>query len=241
MPVAKSYQTLTQICEPYKKNNRMYVRVRQASGAEKEVRWYSELEYEKMYPDDPVEKTTRIRSVKDVLGFEKGYITIFKGDIAPVEEWFQLEPRCRYHTLWGWYTISTEEVPDLPAGVFAVCLPWDAISLADGTLKPPAAITEVVEELINEPSSSHWQGSVGERIDRILTVIKIVPIEGYFGSSNFYLFTDADENEYCWTTAAKQLELSSTYEIRGTVKDLSRYKGKEQTILTRCKILDKLN
>ena len=236
VPVAKSYIALEQTCEPYKKNSRWYVRVRQTSGAEKEVRWYSEAEYEKMYPDEAkTETVTRVRSIKDVLGFEKGYITIFRGDCTPLQEWFE-QSCARYSVLWGWYIISTDEIPPLPAGISAVELSWDAVSLADGALKPPTAITEVVNELINDPSPSRWQGSIGERIDRSLTVVKIVPIEGYYGSSNFYLFQDTDKNEYCWTTAARQLELGSTYEIRGSIKEHQKYKGKQQTVLTRCKV-----
>lgn len=236
MPVAKTFQTLKQLTEPYEKNHRKYVKVLTKSGTEREVRWYSQTEYEAMYPDEeaPIE---RIRSVKDVLGFTDGFITIFKGDIEPVEFWFEEQEACRYHVLWGWYVISTEEAPTPPAGVTAVRLSWESVSQSDGTLKPPAAITEAVEGLINDPSPSRWQGSVGERIDRTLTVIKIFPIDGYFGSSNFYLFQDADENKYCWTTAAKQLELGTTYEVRGTVKEHQKYKSEQQTVLTRCTIL----
>ena len=236
MPVAKSYQELEITCDPYEKNKRLYVKVRKGpGGAEREVRWYSDAEYARMYPEEKVE-VKRLRSVKDVLGFELGYITIFKGDVEAVEEWLRAQPTTRYHCAWGWYIISTDEVPQLPNEISAVRLPWESVSQPNGELKSLFAITEVVEELINEPSPSRWQGSIGERIDRTLTVIKIVPIDGYYGSSNFYLFTDADENEYCWTTAAKQLELGSTYEVRGTVKEHQKYKGKQQTILTRCKV-----
>lgn len=223
MSVAPSFQKLELAGEPFAEGDKEYVYVRYPDGHTRKVRWYEEA-------------PKRIRSVKDVLGFEKGYITIFKGDIAPVEDWFKETAECRYHVLWGWYVISTDELPQIPAGVSAVRLSWESVSQPNGELKPPSAVSEVVEGLINDPSPSRWQGSIGERIDRTLTVIKIVPIESYFGSSNFYLFTDADENEYCWTTAAKQLDLGSTYEVRGTIKEHQKYKGKEQTVLTRCKV-----
>lgn len=221
--VAPSFQKLELAGEPFAEGDKEYVYVRYPDGHTRKVRWYEEA-------------PKRIRSVKDVLGFEKGYITIFKGDIAPVEDWFKETAECRFHAAWGWYVVSTDELPQIPAGITAVRLPWESVSQSNGELKPLSAITEVVEGLINDPSPSRWQGSVGERIDRTLTVIKIVPIDGYFGSSNFYLFTDADENKYCWNTAAKQLELGSTYEVRGTVKEHQKYKGEQQTILTRCKV-----
>lgn len=223
MSVAPSFQKLELAGEPFAEGDKEYVYVRYPDGHTRKVRWYEEA-------------PKRIRSVKDVLGFEKGYITIFKGDIKPVEEWFMETAECRYHVLWGWYCVSTDELPQIPAGVTAVRLPWESVSQPNGELKPLSAIAEVVEGLINDPSPSRWQGSVGERIDRTLTVVKIVPIDGYYGSSNFYLFTDADENKYCWNTAAKQLELGSTYEVRGTVKEHQKYKGEQQTVLTRCKV-----
>jgi hypothetical protein len=43
--------------------------------------------------------------------------------------------------------------------------------------------------------------------------------------STFYLFSDEEENEYTWTTAARKLELGEAYEVIGTIKALSKYKG----------------
>lgn len=88
MAVAKSYQALTQIGEPYELNGKMYVKVQAKSGA-KQVRWYTDREYAKMYPEDKSvltsfgedkKKSPYWRSQKDVLGFEEGFIWIFKGD-----------------------------------------------------------------------------------------------------------------------------------------------------------------
>ena len=239
MPVAKSYVALEQTCEPYKKNSRWYVRVRQASGAEKEVRWYSDAEYEKMYPDEANPETVkRIRSVKDVLGFSKGYITIFKGDTYPLLDWFQAEPKCRYHNFWGWYVVSEDELPQtIPAGITPVQLKWEDVAIVDeDCLKSETLVRQAVDATIYEPSASQPQGEVGERLDRTLTVKKVTQLENYFGTSTFYLFEDESGNEYCWTTSARQLDLGETYEVRGTVKAHQVYKGKKQTVLTRCKV-----
>ena len=88
MPVAKSYKDLPRLCEPFEANGKMYVKVQTKSGSEKLIRWYTEQEYKRMYPDKVVKKK-RIRSVKDVLGFEKGYITIFKGNTYEDLEYFR--------------------------------------------------------------------------------------------------------------------------------------------------------
>jgi hypothetical protein len=50
MPVAKSFQKYTLIGEPYKKNGRQYIVIRYADGHDREVRWYTDAEYAKLYP-----------------------------------------------------------------------------------------------------------------------------------------------------------------------------------------------
>lgn len=235
--VAKSYQGLATFGEPFEENKKMYIVVITPKGAHKKVRWYTDVEYAKMYPD-AAPAVKRIRPVKDVLGFSKGYITIFKGDTYPLLDWFKQEPKCRYHNFWGWYIISEDELPQIPAGITPVQLRWEDVSIAgEDCLKSETLVRQAVEAVIYEPSPSRFQGEVGERIDRILTVVKVTELkEGYYGPSTFYLFRDEAGNEYCWTTAAKKLELGETYNVRGTIKSLQKYKGKEQTVLNRCKI-----
>ena len=237
MAVAKSYQDLPICGEPYEKNKRKYVIVECKNGHRKEVRWYTDAEYAKMYPEEKVEPQ-RLRSVKDVLGFSKGYITIFKGDTYPLLEWFQAEPKCRYHSFWGWYVVSEDELPQFPAGITPVQLKWEDVAVAnEDCLKSEALVRKAVDALIYESSPSEFQGEVGDRIDRTLTVVKITPLEdGYYGPSTFFLFRDEYENEYCWTTGSKSLDLGATYEVRGSIKALQTYKGKKQTVLTRCRV-----
>ena len=179
----------------------------------------------------------KIRPLKEVLGFAKNYITIFKGDTYSLLEWFQ-ESTARYSKLWGWYFISEEELPEIPAGVIPIQLKWEDVAFADeDQLRPESQIKEHIDSLMYDPSPSKWQGKVGDRIDRTLTVTKITPLaDGYYGPSTFFLFKDEYDNEYCWTTGSKSLELNATYEVRGTIKALQKYKGKEQTVLTRCRV-----
>lgn len=225
MAVAPSFQSLERLSEPFEENGKEYILVKTKSGTTRKVRWYEE----------PMKK---IRPLKEVLGFNKGYITIFKGDTYSLLEWFQEEPKCRYHKFFGWYVISEEELPKIPAGVTPIQLKWEDVAFADeDQLRPESQIKEHIDSLMYDPSPSKWQGEVGERIDRLLTVTKITELpDGYYGPSTFFLFSDETGNEYCWTTAAKKLELGETYEIRGTIKSLQKYKGKEQTVLTRCRV-----
>ena len=233
MPVAKSFQSMEIIDEPYEKNKKWYVRVRSPQGSLREVRWYSEAEYLKIYPKEKVEER-RIRPMKDVLGFKNGYITIFKGDIEAVEDWFKAEKVCKFHTIWGWYISSEDEVPSLPAEISAVRLDWESVSNSDGSFKPTAMITKVIESLIYEPSSSKHFGLIGERLELIVKVTRVIPLEDRFGKKTFHLFVTPEGNVASWTTATRTLEVNKEYKLRATVSAHEIYKGEPQTRLTRC-------
>ena len=224
MSVAPSFQNLERLSEPFEENGKEYILVKTKSGTTRKVRWYEE----------PMKK---IRPLKEVLGFTKGYITIFKGDTYSLLEWFQEEPKCRYHKFFGWYVISEEELPEIPAGLTPIQLKWEDVAFADeDQLRPESQIKEHIDSLVYDPSPSRWQGKVGDRLEKALTVTKVIPIEGYYGNSTMHIFSDPEENVYVWTTAARKLELGETYEVVGSIKALQKYRGKEQTVLTRCRI-----
>ena len=121
MPVAKSYQQLNMCGDPYEKNGRQYVIVECKNGHRKEVRWYTQAEYEKMYPES-TEPLKKIRPRKEVLGFSEGYIWLVKGNTSDFKEWL-LENGATYRTFWGWAFPSTAEMPSMmPAGLSLVQL-----------------------------------------------------------------------------------------------------------------------
>ena len=225
MATAPSFADLERLSEPFEENGKEYILVKTKSGTTRKVRWYEE----------PMKK---IRPVKEVLGFTKGYITIFKGDTYSLLDWFRAEGACRYHSYWGWYVPSELEMPVVPAGLEAIQLKWEDVAFADeDQLRPESQIKEHIDSLMYDPSPSKWQGEVGDRITRYLTVTKVTELpDGYYGPSTFYLFEDEDGNEYTWTTAARKLELGESYEVVGTIKALQKYKGKEQSVLTRCRV-----
>ena len=51
MPVAKSYQELEIVGDVFVSSGRQYVNVKLKSGKTKTVRWYTDSEYRKMYPE----------------------------------------------------------------------------------------------------------------------------------------------------------------------------------------------
>jgi hypothetical protein len=236
MAVAKSFQSLIQQGEPYSKNGKKYVKLlNEKTGIVREARWYTDEEYAKLYPED--KKTAAVPfsgSQKRALGFEKGYITIFKGDTYSNLDWFQ-QSIARYARLWGWYIVSTDEVPaDLPEGITPVQLNWESVGLDNGTLKPETQVKEAVEAVIYEPTVSEFVGEVGERLDLTLTITAVRQIDGNYGVSTAHVMEDEDGNMFSWITASKSWAVGTVKKIRGTVKEHKIWRNSKITYLTRC-------
>ena len=158
MSVAPSFTNLERLSEPFEENGKEYILVKTKSGTTRKVRWYEE----------PMKK---IRPLKEVLGFTKGYITIFKGNTYSLLEWFQ-KSTARYHKFFGWYFVSDEELPEIPAGITPIQLKWEDVAFADeDQLRPESQIKEHIDSLMYDPSPSKWQGNIGERLEKVLTVI----------------------------------------------------------------------
>lgn len=236
--VAKSYQKY-QTGEPYRgAGGRMYVDLLNADGTKyRTVRWYTEAEYQRMYPDEKIDrsKDPYFKTQKEVLGFNKGYITIFKGNTYEDREYFKLS-KARYARHWGWYFVSTEDLPDdIPDDVIPVRLPWGLVGNEDGKLKPEDQVVAAVESLIYDPDPSEYVGDVGDKLDLYLTVDKVIPLESVYGVSRLHNMHDDCGNVFVWITAARSLEVGKEYHLKGTVKEHKQYKNCKQTILTRCR------
>ena len=238
--VAKSYQDLEQICEPYTVNGRMYVKVRTKSGTEKQVRAYSEKEFMRLWGDTApqVQSSTTTKPLKEVLGFTKGYITIFAGDTYAALEWFRMSV-ARFHKLFGWYIVSTDELPqDLPSCIEPKQLLWAKVAKDDNTLLPDSAVLAAVNELIYPPSTSQFVGKEGERIERTLVVKRVIPLESNYSPSTMHIMVDEEGNEFVWVTSARTLEQGMIYNVRGTIKAHKVYQNTRQTYLTRCYVTE---
>ena len=127
--VAKSYQDLPIVEEPYEKNKKMYCKVQMKNGSHKEVRCYSQKEYDKMYPA-PAPKW---KPQREMLGFgQDGYILVFNN--KPEFEEFYEKGNFRFHRVFGWYLPSSEVVPVLPEGIMPKVLRWEMVGGDDGEL-----------------------------------------------------------------------------------------------------------
>jgi hypothetical protein len=127
--VAKTYQGLEVIEAPYEKNKKMYCKVRTKKGESKEVRVYSQKEYDKMYPD----AGPKWKPQRELLGFgEDGFILIFNN--KPEFETFYEKGIFRYHKIFGWYLPSNEIVPALLPGIVPKVLSWETVGGENGEL-----------------------------------------------------------------------------------------------------------
>lgn len=241
--VAKSYQDWKRECEPFEANGKMYITVRKPTGATKNVRAYTEKEYLKMYPAEAPsmqngvsEPRTNGPIVKDVLGFQDGYIWIFKGDLENAEYWFEKTPEARYSVKFGWYIVSTESIPfDIPSCIESIKLPWEKVGNADGTLLPKGIVEAAVNELRYGGHPSQYQGHIGDRMELKLWVSRIIDLgETQYGTKQLYLFQDENSNEYTWNTGVKKNWLvGDEVHAKATVKAHDTYQGIRQTVLTR--------
>lgn len=239
MPVARSYQSLEQVGEPYISNGKQYVNLRFKNGNVKPARWYSDSEYKKLYGELAVSGSTDPyhKPQKDVLGFVNGYITIFRKDGMNEEnEYFKLGKMFRYCRWWGWYVCSNEALPeDLPADAEPVVLNWEIVGNPNGKLKPEAEVERAVGNLLYPPTEHEFNVSIGQRIELTLTVEKNIPLENNYGVSNLYRMLDANGNVYIWITGVKNWAVDTVHHIRGTIKDTKEYKGEPQIILKNCR------
>ena len=234
MSVAKSFQNFEFLTEPYLVGQKEYIKVRNPkTGTVREVRWYAEAKTPTAAPAVVIQKPNS-KPQKDVLGFTNGYITIFKGNVENNEDYFRAS-NARYAVWWGWYIISTEEVPaDLPEDIQPIQLPWELVGNTDGTLKIEKLVRQAVDSVLFEPSLSQYVGQIGERIEEEITVIKNVKIENKFAITTIHIMENEDGNIFVWKTSSKNWPEGSRKKIRGTVKEHELYKGVRQTHLTRC-------
>lgn len=281
MAVAKSYEKMTIVGEPYEVDKKMYVRVigpckrcggsghysrnaqgdttcYRCSGSGKEnmeVRYYTESQRAAM--DKAAEKRAEKRAAiqaeraaarinsRHAFGFdEAGYITIYKGDSDVLKTWLYDHRNeetgylaARFNMIFKWYTPSKMEVPaNLPEGITPIRLNWDDVKINDIEMKPNEEVTKYVDSLLEDPSTSEFQGEIGTWLELPLTVKKRIDLDGQYGTSHMHIMEDANKNVYVWTTGSKSLNPDETYNMKVKVKEHKEYKNVKQTIVWYCKI-----
>lgn len=234
MAVAKTFEKFEIQGEPFTENKRAYVIVKTPKG-DKKVRWYTDKEYARMYPD--AQTVTKASNYRQALGFkDAGYITIYLGDNEENEWWFKQQPNCYYHVIWGWYTHSDKEIPtDLPEGVKTLKLYWTNVSTPEGTVTEASA-QKGYDEVVFNKTIGNFVGEVGERIEIDVRVTKLIPVSSQYGERYMIIMRDKEDNELIWVTSKPMFP--KQYKIRGTVIEHKLYRGVCQTFINRCAIVE---
>jgi hypothetical protein len=234
MPVAKTYAKMTIEGEPFQENNRMYVYVSAPKGLKK-VRWYSDAEYRRMYPDAVILDTTMNFDARHAFGFgEEGYITLYKGH--KVEEWAENDRTNIWYNLdFLYYTPGRLGRPNLIEGIEPIVLKWEDVAAEGNMMRPHEEVQKIVAALLYEESVSKYQGQVNEWLQKEVTVRAKKSDDGRFGTKHMYNLVDAEGNTYVWETGAKDYALDQTVSLKMKVREHKKIKDEQVTVVWYCK------
>ena len=151
MSVAPMFQKWPITCGVYIKNGRRYVKVRNPkTGAEREVRWYTESGFLNDTPanaDDGPDTTKPFDMLKHARGFDNGPILIIRGYTQEDEDWLG-HSVARFAVDVGWYIVSTDTMPaDFPKHFRFLLLSWDEFHMEgdERRAKPAAEIRALLD------------------------------------------------------------------------------------------------
>lgn len=234
MPVAKTYAHMEIQGEPFSENKRMYVNVLAPKGIKK-VRWYSEAEYARMYPNE-VKDEPEFNAYR-AFGFnDSDYITLYKG--RNVEEWAENDRRNIWNNLiFGYYTPGRLELPNLTDGIEAVQLKWEQVAAKGNTMKPAEEVQKIVQSLIGMVSNSEYQGEEGTWIQKEVVVREKKSRDSRYGEKHTYVLVDAENNTYVWETNTKDYAIDVAVSLKMKVKEHKEINGEKVTVVWYCKEL----
>lgn len=150
LPTAPSFQDFEFLSEPFAKNNKLYISVRNPkTGNKREVRWYSEEEYAKQYGKKETipDHTKAFPNLKKVRGFANGPILVVRGNKNEDEEWLRASD-ARYAMGIGWHFASEDALPsDVPANFNLIPLAWEEFRSGDDQhMKAPEELSKIINQ-----------------------------------------------------------------------------------------------
>ena len=85
---------------------------------------------------------------------------------------------------------------------------------------------------------STFVGAEGDKVEIDVKLRRVTGFKSNFGYTRVYTFEDAAHNLIVWKTGKSLgLKEGSYVHIAGTIKEHSEFRGKKQTVLTRCKVV----
>ena len=159
VPTAPSFQDFEFLSEPFAKNNKLYISVRNPkTGNKREVRWYSEEEYAKQYGKKETipDHTKAFPNLKKARGFANGPILVVRGDKDEDEDWLRESP-ARYAMGIRWYFASDDALPtSIPAHLNLIPLAWEEFRNGDDQhMKAPEELSKIINQKERELRRSH--------------------------------------------------------------------------------------
>ena len=220
--VAKSYQQYEIEGEPFEESKRWYVNVHTTKGLKK-VRWYSDAEYKKMYPDAPVEDIMMTFNARHAFGFrEAGYITLYQGNEDVIRDWARAEwpPKAWYNETFHFYTPSFIDAGQPPEGITTIHLTWDEVKQDDIHMKSHEEVRKYLNYNDSMETVKSYSWAPGDWLEEKVTIKDKTTKEGYLGESHTFIMSDSKDNIYIWTTSSKNYEIGMVVKLKMKVKEL---------------------
>ena len=234
MAVAKTYEKMTLVGEPFQENGKMYVNV-QAPKGQKKVRWYSDVEYRRMYPN-AAKNDIMDFNARHAFGFgPEGFITIYRG--YNLEDWADAEhDHLRFNCTFGYYTPGRLELPNLTNKITPIKLTWDEVAAEGNKMKPHEEVHKYVMTLLNPNNDiSQYQGNKDKWLQKEVTVRAKKSADGRYGTKHTYTLADTEGNIYIWETGAKDYMLDTTVSLKMKVKEHKEINNEKVTVVWYCK------
>lgn len=237
MPVAKTYANMEIQGEPFEENKRMYVNVLAPKGIKK-VRWYTENEYQKMYPQEEIKSDNHMDfNARHVFGFgDLGYITIYRGNERELEQFVEDHHEYfRRNLTFNYYTPSRISLCNLPDGIIPIRLMWEEVMDHDDRMKPHEIVQKIVATKLGTTSHSEYQGEENDWLEKEVKIRENKAYETQYGDKHAHYMLDAEGNTYVWETGTKNYPSGTIIKLKMKVKAHKEIKGEKCTIVWYCK------
>lgn len=145
---------------------------------------------------------------------------------------------CRWNPVLGWHFMSKVEGYELHkvnvSEIGFANYVGAYIGFADNASDTVKSIRNSYAKI---ESTSEYIGSVGDKLETSVKHVKTAGYDTMYGYMYVYTFADANGNLIVWKTGSVvEIDSSSSFVLKGTIKEHNEYKGEKQTIMTRCKI-----